>query len=59
MRPDVNNNLGFVEHFCHVSNEGVVGVDIVVQGWSRENHETLSKKWQKVWGHNPSGRVLA
>jgi hypothetical protein len=59
MRPDVKNNLDFVEHVCHSRNEQVVGVEIVVQGWSRENHETLSKKWQKGWGHNPSGRVLA
>jgi hypothetical protein len=59
MRTDVNNNQCFVEHVCHSSNEGVVGVEIVVQGWSRENHETLSKKCQKGWGHNPSGRVFA
>jgi hypothetical protein len=38
MRSDVNNNLGFVEHVCHSSNEGVLGVEIVVQRWSRENH---------------------
>jgi hypothetical protein len=57
MRPDVNNNPGFVEHVRHSSNVGVVGVEIVVQGCSRENHEILSKKWQKAWGHNPSGRV--
>jgi hypothetical protein len=59
MRPDVNNNLGFVEYVCHSTNEGAVGVEIVVLGWSRENHETLSKKWQKGLGHNPSCRVLA
>jgi hypothetical protein len=55
MRPDVNNNLALVQHVCHSSNEGVVSVEIVIQGWSRENHETLSKKWKTGWGHNPSG----
>jgi hypothetical protein len=44
LRTDVNNTLSFIEHVCHSSNEGVVGVEIVVQGWSRENHENLSKK---------------
>jgi hypothetical protein len=44
MRSDLNNNLGLVEHACHPSNEGVVGMGIMAQGCSRENHETLSKK---------------